>query len=51
MHLLTNDEAWERINENRKTLGITEEMGKEEYKIVWQELSDENLDSSFSITK
>lgn len=51
VHLLTKDEAWERIIENRKALGITEEMGTEAHEIVWQELSDENLGSSFSIAE
>lgn len=51
VHLLTKDEAWERVNENRKALGITEEMGTKAHEIVWQELSDEKLGNSFSIAE
>lgn len=38
MPVITNDAAWERIDENRKMLGITDELGKDENKIAWQKL-------------
>ena len=34
MHVITNDAGWERIDENRKMLGITDEMGKDKNKIA-----------------
>lgn len=40
MHLLTNDVAWEYIENKRKTLGITDEMGEEKNKITWSTLFD-----------
>lgn len=38
IHFVTNDEAWKCVEENRKTLGITDEMGNEENKIAWKTL-------------
>ena len=38
MHLVTSDEAWKCVEENRKMLGITDEMGNEENKIAWKTL-------------
>lgn len=36
---ITADEAWKQVEENRKRLGITDEMGSEENAIAWQTLS------------
>ena len=38
MHFVTNDESWKCVEENRKTLGITDEMGNEDNKIAWKTL-------------
>ncbi len=39
IRFLTSDEAWARVEKNRKAYGITESMGAEENKIVWKTLA------------
>ena len=39
IHFLTSDEAWARVEKNRKALGITDEMDADENRITWKTLS------------
>lgn len=38
IRFLTSDEAWARVEQNRKALGVTDEMQNDEYMVVWRTL-------------